>query len=271
VPRHASLPVLAALLVLAAGPGLASPLATAEWGVVTVKNGVLTLDVAAAPLDVVLRAIAAQAGFELRLRGDLSAPITARLAPRPLAAGLVRLLSGHSTSVTYVRGSDGRDAIERLVVVAASPSSRLQAHRGIRTGEIRRLTRLPGPRAASGLAALLRGDADPAVRAAAAAALGRVGGRVAAAALITALADVAPTVRARAAHALAESSPADARRLLPGRLRTDPDAGVRRGLAVLLGRGTPTPEALAALDAAREDPSAAVRHAATSALAGWAR
>jgi len=259
----------AALLLLGVIPGVATALAMPEWGAVTVKNGVLSLDVQAAPLDAVLRAIAAQAGFELRLRGDLTAPITARLAPRPLAAGLIRLLREHSTSLTYVRRLDGREAIERLVVVASPPAPRLMARRGARLGEIRRLGRLPRGQGAGILASILRGDGDPIVRAAAAAALGRMGGRLAVSALTSGIVDAAPAVRVQAAHGLARSSFPDATRVLVERLEVDPDAGVRRAIVDLLGRAGPTPETRAALDAARRDASPAVRRAATNAMAGW--
>jgi hypothetical protein len=242
---------------------------TREWGAVTVKDGILSLDVAAAPLEAVLRAIAVQAGFDLRVRGDLTAPITARLGPRPLAAGLIRLLRGHSTSLTYVRRPDGREAVERLLVVAAPPSPGLIVHRTRRQAEIRRLARLPRGHAAGTIGAILRGDADPVVRAAAATALGRMGGRIAAAALAVALGDGAPAVRIRAAHALAQSSPGRAGPALAERLRVDPDADVRREIAGLLGRVPRTPEARAALADALRDPSPAVRQAATGVLAGW--
>jgi hypothetical protein len=259
------------MLVLALGcaPGRADAEVAREWGAITVDNGVLTLDVASAPLDAVLRAIATEAGFDLHVRGDLTSPITARLAPRPLAAGLVRLLRGHSTSLTYVRGPDGREAIERLVVVAAEPSPRLLAHRNQRLAHIRRLPGMHRGHASGTLRTILRGDGDPVVRAAAARAFGRVGGGLALTELTRALGDAAPSVRVAAAHALLQASPPNAGAALAARLPVEPDAGVRREIASLLGRVAPSAEVRAALEAAASDASPAVRREASRALARW--
>src|SRR5262249_60120246 len=112
-------------LAAAVGPASASaPSATPSerWGTAPVRDGRLSLDVTAAPLDAVLHSIAAQAGFELEVRGELVGVVTAKWAPVALGEGLLRLVRGLSASLTYSKGPDGREKIEHMLVVAAPAS-----------------------------------------------------------------------------------------------------------------------------------------------------
>jgi HEAT repeat protein len=179
-------------------------------------------------------------------------------------------MRGHSSSVTYARGADGREVIEHVLVVAATPGPRQLAHRTQRLTTLRQLAALPRARAAPGLGALLRNDVDALVRARSAEVLGGVGGRHAVAALTAALADPVPRVRMRAARALTQVSGSGATDTLVRQLDIEPDAGVRRAIVSLLGRLDPTPELRGAVEAvAREDANPVVRRAAAAALEGW--
>jgi len=267
-PSPAGLGLVA--LVLCALPALAAAQAVGEWGTATVQEGKLWLDVTAAPLDAVLRAIAEQAGFTLELQGDLSIPITERWVPVPLGEGLLRLARGNSASLTYVKQADGSEAIERMLVVAAAPRLPQLAQRNQQLATIRRLSRSPGAEGRAILSAVLSNDGDPYVRGQAAAALGRLGGQPAIAALSAALADPVPEVRIRVVRALAQSSGRAAGDMLAERLGIDPDAGVRRVITNLLARFGPTPSDQAALEAAQSDADPAVRRAAAATLRRWA-
>ena len=266
-PRPAGLGLVA--LVLCALPALAAAQAVDEWGTATVQEGKLWLDVTAAPLDAVLRAIAERAGFKLELQGDLSIPITERWVPVPLGEGLLRLVRGNSASLTYVKRADGSEAIERMLVVAAPPLPQL-AQRNQQLATIRRLSRSPGAEGRATLSAVLNNDGDPYIRGQAAAALGRLGGQPAIAALTAALADPAPEVRIHVVRALAQSSGRPAGDMLAERLGVDPDARVRRAIMGLLARFGPTPSAQAALEAAQSDADPSVRRAAAATLGRWA-
>jgi HEAT repeat protein len=266
-PSPASLALAA--LVLCALPALAAAQAVGEWGTATVQEGKLWLDVTAAPLDAVLHAIAERAGFKLELLGDLSIPITERWVPVPLGEGLLRLVRGNSASLTYVKRTDGSEAIERMLVVAAAPRPTQLAQRNQQLAMIRRLSRSPGAEGRVTLSALLSNDGDPYVRGQAATALGRLGGPPAIAALTAALADPAPEVRIHVVRALAQSSGQPAGDMLAERLGVDPDAGVRREITGALARFGPTPSARAALEAAQDDADQAVRRAATATLGRW--
>jgi hypothetical protein len=267
-PSPASLGLVA--LVLCALPALATAQAVDEWGTATVQEGKLWLDVTAAPLDAVLRAIAEQVGFNLELQGDLSIPITERWVPVPLGEGLLRLVRGNSASLTYVKRADGSEAIERMLVVAAAPRLSQLAQRNQQLATIQRLSRSRGAEGTATLSAMLSNDGDPYVRGQAAAALGRLGGLPAIAALTAALADPAPEVRIHVVRALAQSSGRPAGDLLAERLGVDPDAGVRREITGVLARFGPTPRAQAALEAAQGDADPAVRRAAAATLGRWA-
>lgn len=74
---------------------------------VWVSGGELTVDVRNAPLAQVLHAVSEQAGIEVRLHGDLSAPITDSFRGLSLEDGVRRLARGHSLAVTYGTSARG--------------------------------------------------------------------------------------------------------------------------------------------------------------------
>jgi len=271
---------LTTAVILAAALGSRAAGAPSEkpsesWGTATVTDGRLSLDVIAAPLDGVLRSIAAQAGFELEVRGDLVGVVTAKWAPVPLGEGLLRLVQGLSASLTYAKGPDGREKIEHMLVVAAPAtptvtSTPSDATRSRELATIRRLARFPRSASTPALAEMLHDGSDPMVRSRAAAALGRLGDEAAITALTGALGDASPEVRTEALRALVSASGSRATPTLAGQLAVEPDPVVRREIVVLLGRSVESPEGRIALDTARRDSDPVVRSAAEGVLARWA-
>jgi HEAT repeat protein len=68
---------------------------------VTVEHGALTVDVRGVPLALVLQAIGEWAGIDVRLDGELSAPVTQSFTGLPLEEGIRRLARGHSVLISY--------------------------------------------------------------------------------------------------------------------------------------------------------------------------
>jgi HEAT repeat protein len=118
---------------------------------------------------------------------------------------------------------------------------------------------------ADALAGLLLEDPDPVVRQRAAEALARLGGQRAVDALAQALADPEARVRRAAIDGLESLDPASAVEELKGLLHADPVWEIRAQAAHVLGL-TGSPDVLADLEQAREDPNEFVRSAAASAL-----
>ncbi len=115
------------------------------------------------------------------------------------------------------------------------------------------------------LAALLRSDAAPLVRSAAAASLGRLSGPESVEALTPGLADASSMVRADVCRALGQTRAAEAIAPLVSRLTDDGDVDARCAAARALGEFE-QPEARQGLLAALEDARVAVRTAAHAAL-----
>ena len=122
--------------------------------------------------------------------------------------------------------------------------------------------------AASALAQILAQNADPTVRAKAAAALGKLEGTEADMALSMALMDQDPSVRIQAARALGRVEGDQATPALGGVLMGDSHPRVRREAARALG-AIRSEEARWALQAAALDPDKSVHHGVASALARW--
>ena len=207
---------------------------------VSARGGLLTVRALAASLADVLRVIGERTGVQMKLRGDLTTPVTARFTDVPIDEVIKRLARGYSVCLLYSSPRpDGlvvwREAwiIAGLAVAAGSTAIDPQ-RRAVWLGEVQRLGARHDAGAAAALARLVAADEDPAVRAQAAIALGRVHG-----------------------------APAGA--TLAGALRSDSDAYVRRMAARALGT-LHTEEARRALEAASQDPDASVRREATRAL-----
>lgn len=140
--------------------------------------------------------------------------------------------------------------------------------RSSRLDALQTLARQPAQTAAADLAQVLAEDADPLVRAQAAALLGIVGGEEVATALSAAFADEEASVRLHAVRALGRVEGARALPALREVLARDPDPRVRR-VAVRWVAALPGEEARAVLEAAASDRDASVRQEVAAALAIW--
>ena len=260
-----------------------APPATDE---VAVREGLLSVNLRDAPMADVLLAIGTQAGFEVIIRGDLSAPVTRSFTDLPLDKGIRRVVGDGSLIMIYAP-SRGRGEVRALVKVIAlgagdnaaagtAPLARkmpgkktrvsqdtvtvnLSDDREDRLRAVQRLAIVPDAAATKDLTVLLSRDEDPLIRQIAAIALGNVGGADAGAALTAALEDEDSLVRERAIQALAKWGPEAVGSLIKT-LMDDPDAAVRRQAALGLGRMSGV-GALDALQAAQADPDYAVRQA----------
>jgi HEAT repeat protein len=136
---------------------------------------------------------------------------------------------------------------------------------GARVDEAARLARGEGGADAAARLQDLAADRDPRVRAVALAGLVRIAPEEGAEAVVNALRDADPQVRAVAARAAGERRIAGAAAALSDLARSDAADGVRRQAVEALS-GLPGPVADAALAAAVDDPAAAIRLAAVRSL-----
>ena len=88
---------------------------------VAVQGGLLSVKVRNAPLEDVLRAVADEARLGLKLRGDLTRPVTSWLA-LPLEEGIRRLVGANSLIMIYAPVEGGVDQ-PRLTEIRVSESS----------------------------------------------------------------------------------------------------------------------------------------------------
>lgn len=249
---------------------------------VSVERGGLSIDARNAPLDEVLQAIAAEAGFRLILDGRLDGMVTRSFSTARLDDGLLRLLGNTSSLLIYgavddagqptltevrilrgqgIRGNSGQQTMEPEEISGLD----LGGTRDQRLRLARRLAGRPNPKSAKDLAVLLEQDGDATIRRLAAVGLGRTGGREAKAALLAALADEDLMVRRRAVQGLGRRWGDAAIPPLGRALLEDPKPEVRREAAVALGRMR-SEAALWPLSSARDDSDGAVRQAVVAAL-----
>ena len=275
-----------AVLVLAAGAvGLSTvgpaALAAAEQEtaargtVVSVDHGLLRLQVREAPLDDVLRAIAEQAGFRLKLKGDVSTPVTWNFAGVSLEEGLRRLAGRHGVVLNYAAGEEdsGEPRLAEVIVLGAPngrvatyipPSPLDRVYEGLEARD--RLSRLQLVRtmasqeddpAIADLVTILTEEDDTVVRRMAVIALGKIGGDAALDVLAATLDDADPVIRRQAARALALLGEAADAPLL-GALN-DQDAPVRVQAARALANMRSDEVVYALRDLLLDDPEPAVR------------
>jgi len=207
---------------------------------ISARGGLLTVRALAASLADVLRVIGERTGIQMNLRGDLTSPVTVRFTDVPIDEMIKRLARGYSVCLLYSSPRpDGLAVLREAWIIAGLPvaagsTAADPQRRAVWLGEVQRLVARRDAGAAAALARLVAADDDPAVRAQAAIALGRVQDTTAGA-------------------------------TLAGALRGDPDAYVRRMAARALGT-LHTEEARRGLEAASQDPDAGVRQEATRAL-----
>lgn len=220
VTRRAAAVGVAALL-LAGGGGVQA--ATID---IAVDGGLLTLEALDAPLEDVLRAIAAQADFDVVIKGDLSTPVTWSLADIPVADAVARLLQ---TRNYVMRVAAGR--VIELRMAGVGGGVRVLPARSLRSGGVpddrglgplamtraltdedpsvrrRAIQDLDGNRDVGAVRALgeaLVNDRDPENRRLAAVALGGVGGAAALDVMRRAAPDPDPDVREAMLESLAQ-------------------------------------------------------------------
>lgn len=271
--------VLAAMVL-----GWSSPGAAADPGkaaappappVIRFENGRLTVDVRDADLAGVLQQIAASAGFQLVTTGPLGR-VSAAFRGLPLEDGLRQLVQDHELMLLYQPASDGRpegilaEARVFADVGARTPSRATNPERGrdvaSTLAEISQLARArDDPGSVTRLGDLLDRSSDPAVRARATWALGRVGGATADTLLTRALSDQSAQVRIQAVYAMGRLEGSQAIPALGGVLLSDSDVTVRRAAARVLG-GLTEAASTSALRAAAQDSDPAVRQEVTRAL-----
>ena len=92
-------------LILTVTPSIAAEASPAPAIVVTLDDGRFSYTAPGATLDQVLRAIAAEAGFALTIRGTLAAPARyATMTGVPVARAIRRLVGDRSMIMTFVAG-----------------------------------------------------------------------------------------------------------------------------------------------------------------------
>ena len=204
---------------------------------VSAHAGRLTVRILAAPLSDVLRAIAERTKVTIKLRGDLTTPVTAIFAGIPLDEGVKRLARGHSVCLFYgLAGPTGAGSLREAWVIASQhrsggPPGFDPNRRAAWLAQVQVLSSRRDATALHALARLVAHDDAPMVRAQAALALGSFAALDAGSVLVEALAnDPHPHVRRMAARALGSLRTEDARRGLE-RASTDVDPGVRREAA----------------------------------------
>jgi hypothetical protein len=285
--------LVAALVLVSERQVLADPDGTSAIHV-NIQWGLLTVDLRDAPLAEVLRTIGERAGLKVAIHGDAGGLVTKSFAGIPLEEAIKRLV-GDAPLVLKYATSSGETAIVALsevLIYMRSPGDQkatgadvneqpdvatsenwvdqalLRPEPGSRLDAVRELARQPEEATVGVLGQIVSGDEDPIVRREAAAALGRVGGAEAAAALTPALSDEEPAVRMQAVRAVGRIGNDEGAQALGAVSSGDPDPLVRR-LAVRALGAQGIEEARSALEAATLDPNESVRREAAAALARW--
>jgi hypothetical protein len=285
--------LVAGLMLLGERQVLANPDGTSAIQV-KIQRGLLTVDLRDAPLAEVLRAIGERAGLKVAIDGDASSLVTKSFAGVPLEEGIKRLVGGaplvfkYATSPgetaavalsevwIYVRSAGdqkvtGAEVTEQPGVATSEnwvDQALLRPEPGTRLDAVRELARQPEEATVGVLGQIVSWDEDPIVRREAAAALGRIGGAEAAAALTPALSDQEPAVRMQAVRAVGRIGDDGGAQALGAVSIGDPDPLVRR-LAVRALGAQEIAESRSALEAATSDPNESVRREAASALSRW--
>jgi len=195
---------------------------------IQVRDGLLTVNAEDVPLDQLLRAIGKQAGFDVVIEGNLSAPVNRSFADLPVEQGIRQLVKGTSFIIFYsgsseanrlsllrvypVTKSGGAQTVQPGVTATGDPTQTdleqwvrirlFKSERGTRIVAVRKLTELETEVAVEIAAQVLEYDDDPIVRGEAVAVLGALGGDSVHSVLKVALVDPAASVRHRAIRAL---------------------------------------------------------------------
>lgn len=251
-----------------------------------IADGRVTMAIEPAPLEDVLGEIAAAAGIELKVRGDLGEVAAQQLDDVPLESVIRRLAGPHP--LVMLHEPDGDVRAVRIYAASGDPqerreelAERARAVKAIRreaaarpTGEddrsarlqtIRELARQGGPEALAELGRVLSEDEDPALRRLAAGALAGIGGDAAVDDLGEALGDDDSSVRLQALRGLYGVLRDDAAPYLEQVVRTETDPGLRL-MALEMARDLPESEAGPVFQEALDDEDPDVRAAAEDGL-----
>ncbi len=260
--------------------------------IVSVDGFRLSLDATDAPLESVLAAVAAEAGFALDVIGGLRRTVSDRFVGVALDRAIARLLGNASFVLTLrpPRTEGGVQELRKLLVISReavgdrrggaparmaaaaerrdprTPAERRLERRRAKYREVRRLGRDRSPEASGKLSDVLLNDRDPAVRLQAAKALARARHGSETEALIAAVDDPVDAVGRRAIASLGKIGGGEraADRLIEI-LRSSMDWQDQVLAARALAR-VATPGTRAALAAATRDRNAQVRKAAWASL-----
>jgi HEAT repeat protein len=242
-----------------------------------VEGGLLSADVRDVPLGDVLHDIAEQAAVKLEIHSGGADRVTDSFTGVRLGEGIRRLARGHDVILIYGAAQNGAERgrlVEAHVYEASAPVVSSTVDPSARPARLRAVVELTRqaqqqqPGALASLTGLLSGDADPVVRARAAAALGTIGGPEAAAALTAALGDQDASVRVSAVSSLGRMREEGAVGSVVQILAGDRDASVRRA-AIWALSSLQSEDAHRAIEAAAADPDWSVRRAAAGALRSW--
>lgn len=240
------------------------------------RDGLLTLRAVNAPLGEVIGEIGAKAGFKTTIYGDFDSRVDRSFDAAPLERVLRGLLSGVS-NIMWFEETTERKVTEILLfgtagsnIVSAVPDPEpatatvvSRSLDGERAGQISRSAergRGGDAAAVAEIANLLRSDPDPAVRGAAAAALGDIGSADAAVILQSGVRDDNRMVRIRSVRALAIIGNDQSTQILADLLFNHPDTRTRLLAAWALGQQG-SPLAHSYLETAQNDANELVRKA----------
>ena len=219
---------------VSAGPAAATDSAEPNRALnIALHRGLLDLDVSDMPLEKVLREVAIEGGFALRIRGKLNNTVSESFTGLTLDAAIRRLLGNTSYVIEHAR-SDGTGAALRLrklsVLEGRSDGQSVEdgpadeiALIARRLDEIRDLSRNRPEGATRKLSGLLLNEKNPFMREAAANVLARFKGEYLVEALVGALDDREVSVRRRAIASLGHISEEKAVMPLIDILRLDRD------------------------------------------------
>lgn len=287
-------PALTVLLTVS----MAASAALAQDIDIRVDGDRLSVELGQVPLADVLRAAGAAGGFEVKLEGELGEVQPQRFQDLPIGRAIKRLTGDHGLIMLYANdGTLETVRVHAATMIGASPEAREAARKRAaerrqavlarvnapatpeppggagafadlsqseRFARVRELARQGGPESLMLLGEALGQDPDPALRRAAAAAIGNIGGPEAANMLQGALSDDDASVRMQALRGLRAAEPATAVAAFGTVLQQDPDPAVRRA-AVELAAGLGD-QAFDLLQLALDDDDERVRAAAEAAL-----
>ena len=246
---------------------------TVEW-----QDGLLTLRAVNAPLGEVIAEIGARAGFKTTFYGAVDSRLDRSFDEVPLDRVLRELLAGVSNIVLFddaaqprvteilLFGAAGPDKVPAQLEADPEPATATVIDRSLDAEQAEQFSRSAergrggDAEAVAEVAALLRSDPDPAIRGAAAAALGDIGSAEAVVALQGGVRDENRTVRIRSIRALAGIDNDQSTQILADLLFNHADTRTRLLAAWALGQqGSPLAQSY--LETARDDGNDLVRQA----------